>query len=238
MADLMAGFRFLATNGLNLQAVLPVATLPTAITQSLEQANIPYSPTDSLLLLGHGGRRLWEAVQRWGMKTADPIDTFSIAQTTRFLTQYLDNPAVEWLYPRKDVLLPLQQLGELAGWCHPSPLGSGISPDFGVWFAYRAACLVRAPLPEMRQPHRPSPCHSCADKPCLPRCPVEAVQVEQFDLNACVTHRLKADSPCADRCLSRMACPYFPEHRYSLAQIQYHYGRSLETIRAWTDTHE
>ena len=28
-------------------------------------------------------------------------------------------------------------------------------------------------------------------------------------------------------------CPYFPEHRCTLPQIQYHYGRSLSSLRAW-----
>jgi epoxyqueuosine reductase len=130
----------------------------------------------------------------------------------------------------------LQQLGELAGWSHPSPLGQGINPTYGVWFAYRAVFLTTAELPLTGGAPRPSPCDACLDKPCLSACPAGAVQPARFDIDGCANYRLQPASPCADRCLARMACPYFPEHRYSLEQIRYHYGRSLETLAAWYGT--
>jgi hypothetical protein len=52
-------------------------------------------------------------------------------------------------------------------------------------------------------------------------------------MNACADHRLQPDSSCAKTCLSRVACPIAPEHRYSDDQLAYHYSRSLETIREW-----
>ncbi len=219
------GFQFLAAGGLNLAAVFDCAMLPTNMLTMTD--DVPWNAYQRLVLVGHGGRRMWEALQEKGMAENDPVDSYSRDLTQQFIHRYLDNPKTYWLYPSTPHLVPLQQLGALAGWSHPSPLGLGISPVFGVWFAYRAAFLVDADLPLRQVLHRPSPCDSCVDKPCISTCPVGAVKMGAFDVAGCWGYRSQPQSPCQDRCLSRMACPYFPEHRYSLAQIQYHYGISL-----------
>jgi hypothetical protein len=59
------------------------------------------------------------------------------------------------------------------------------------------------------------------------------VRLAGFDVFECSHFRLQENSPCHDRCLARLACPVAPEHRYELAQVQYHYGRSLQTIRTY-----
>lgn len=228
-----AGINFLAEAGLNLFAVLDCAALPTAVTQSLLATGVPLADYRRLALVGHGGRRLWAALTAWGMQTADPVDHYSRTITRQFIRDYLDDPPVCWLYPQTDYLVPLQQLGALAGWSHPSPLGLGIHPAFGVWFAYRAAFLTTADLPLRVEPVRPSPCATCTDKPCITTCPVSAVQWSRFDVDGCARYRLRDHSPCADRCLARLACPFFPEHRYTRAQMQYHYRHSLETLQDW-----
>jgi len=206
-------------------------SLPETISQIMNQSGVPLAAYQRLVLIGHGGRRLWQALQAWGMKTADPVDYYTKSLTHQFIRDYLDNPPTLWLYPGTDTLIPLQQLGELVGWGHPSPLGLGINPVYGVWFAYRAAFLTTAALPLIHNTPSPSPCDSCADRPCIGACPVGAVQFGPFDVNGCVQHRLQERSSCADRCLARRACPFFSKHRYSLAQIQYHYGHSLQTLQ-------
>lgn len=228
-----SGVAFLADAGLNLCAVFDCQALPTAVSESMIAAGVPLAAYRRLVVLGHGGKRLWAALQAWGMATADPVDSYSIAITRRFIRDDLHDPPVLWLYPQTEHTIPLQQLGMLAGWSQPSPLGLGISPEFGVWFAYRAAFLTTAVLPLRTEPQRPSPCASCRDKPCLPACPAGATHPDQFNVAACAAHRLRPQSSCADRCLARLACPFFTEHRYTLPQIQYHYRDSLQTLRAW-----
>lgn len=227
------GVRFLAHGGLNLLAVLDTADLPQTVVKIMQNSAVPLAEYRRLVLVGHGGRRMWQALQERGMEPADPVDGYSTTLTQQFIAGCLDGAPVLWLYPGADTLIPLQQLGEAAGWSYPSPVGSGISPIYGVWFAYRAAFLIDADLPLVRDDPAPSPCERCSDKPCISACPVGAVQVDTFGIDACVEHRLRPQSPCADRCLARMACPFLPEHQYTLPQIQYHYGRSLETLRAW-----
>lgn len=229
------GVQFLADSGLNLFASLRCAELPDHLQTLLVQGGASLGDYSHLLLTGHGGRLFWEKLQEAGMETADPVDTFSTQLTQQFISDYLGNPPHLLLYPSGDYLVPLTQLGEWAGWSHPSPIGQGISAEFGVWFAYRTAVLVNGNFPTTPRLQTNSPCQSCADKPCVTACPAGAVQADGFQMSPCINFRLRTHSPCADRCLARMACPVAPEHRYTLPQIQYHYGHSLAMIRQWDE---
>ncbi|MDA0244186.1 MAG: hypothetical protein OT477_12280 [Chloroflexi bacterium] len=229
---LEAGKTFLAENGLNLWAFLDCATLPEPIQRQFKVSNIPLEKYNRLVLLGHGGPRFWQALAEYGHITPNPVDYFSTTITRRFITDYLVSPPIYWLYPSQ-LIIPLQQLGELAHWAHPSPLGLGISPQYGVWFAYRTAFLAIADVPVgSSETAAPSPCHTCLDKPCQTACPAGAVdEPHQFGLQDCARYRLQPDSSCGDRCLARLACPVAAEHKYGLPQVQYHYGRSLITLQ-------
>lgn len=231
-----AGIQFLAQAGLNLFAVFAIDRLPSQLTTAVA-ANIPLHQYQRLVLLGHGGQTMWQQLQASQPPATDPVDTYSIQLAQQFIDMYLDAAPSRLLYPTADpYLLPLTQLGELAGWSRPTPLGLGIHPDFGLWFAYRAAFLTSAalqPTAPISNPDAAYACQQCQAKPCIRQCPAQAVQRHQFHLAACVDYRLAPQSACADRCLARMACPEAPAHRYSLAQIQYHYQQSLDTIRAY-----
>ena len=232
-AKLSQGVEFLAEHGLNLFATLPCEGLPHEIRQAMLAEGIPLQDYRSLVLIGHGGRRLWQALTAFGMLTADPVDHFSLVMTRRFIAEFLDAPPVLMLYPGGHTI-PLQRLGTLAGWHHPSPLGLGINETYGLWFAYRAAFLTTLPLPSIKNPTTTSPCEMCLNKPCIGACPAQAVQgVDQFKVSACVAFRLQAQSVCQDRCLSRLACPVASEHRYEPEQLNYHYNHSLSSVRRY-----
>ncbi len=227
------GIEFLADQGLNIFATLPCETLPASVAQAMLAEDIPLADYTNLVLIGHGGRRLWQALTAFGMKTADPVDHFSLVMAQRFIDEFLGTPPVLMLYPT-GYTIPLQQLGALAGWHHPSPLGLGINETYGLWFAYRTAFLTTLPLPQIQNPITVSPCDTCRDKPCVSDCPAQAVQgVNQFKVTTCVDFRLQAQSVCQDRCLSRLACPVAPEHRYEPEQLNYHYNHSLATLRQY-----
>jgi epoxyqueuosine reductase QueG len=105
-----------------------------------------------------------------------------------------------------------------------SPLGILIHPEYGLWHAYRAALLfgerldLPAPIPQ------PSPCESCAGRPCLTACPVGAFTGSEYRVEACVTHiAAAAGALCMEEgCRARDACPVGRGYRYPPAQIGFH----------------
>ena len=231
--NLQEGIRFLSEEGLNLVAVLDCDALPEQTAQLIAESEIPFANYKRLVLIGHGGKRLWERLQARGMVTADPVDHFSILLTRQFIQDYLDNSPALRIYPDTQYVIPLQKLGEAARWSFPSPLGSGISPKYGVWFAYRAAFLIDADLPLVSEAPALSPCDSCKQKRCVSACPAGAIRRDAVDTKRCAHYRLQLQSPCTERCLARLACPFVPEHRYTASQLEYHYRQSLETLQAW-----
>jgi hypothetical protein len=58
-----AGIRFLEQAGLNLVAVLDCAALPETTAQIMRESGVPLDACRRLVLLGHGGKRMWQALQ-------------------------------------------------------------------------------------------------------------------------------------------------------------------------------
>lgn len=188
----------------------------------------------------------------------DPIDAFAVKQASLAISTALHGlfdqhrPAVgnqalapQFVYPSNAGQVtansnhpPLQRLGELAGWHQPSPLGTGINPRWGLWYAYRALVWLPLPLPmdvtltardntaELTQ--STSVCASCESQACISVCPATALSFLQApDMNACAGYRMQAASDCSDRCLAREACPVNSDNRYPRQQINYHYRKAL-----------
>jgi len=236
---LKKGIEHLSEQGFSLFSILDYATLPATIQKTIPIANVTVEDKTlpaRVLLLGHGGKQLWRAMEQANaFNTADPVDTFSINTTRHFLEHYLDSPPSLLLYPTADIVVPLQQLGTLAGWHQPSPLGIGINVEFGLWWAYRTAVYIRADLPIIKQTlPELSTCGQCVDKTCVLTCPSNAVHVDEpLDFPACMEFRLRPQSRCANQCVARRACPIAPEHEYTTAQMAHHYGSSLVTLQKW-----
>lgn len=223
--------RILSDHGLNLQAVFDLADLPDDMRASIE-AVADVRSYHQLILFGHGGPYLWQAIAAaGGIQGDDPIDCFSMQLVARYFSE--EKPANRYciLYPHSHYHLPLQQLGLLAGWHHPSPFRIGINHHWGSWFAYRVAVLADTSLPVSTPMYGPSPCADCHDAPCVTSCP--AAVDGAIAQSACVDERLGEDSACATSCPARLACPVRQEMRYEPGQIVYHYGCSLAMIRQY-----
>ncbi|MGQ0675498.1 MAG: ferredoxin, partial [Rhodospirillales bacterium] len=80
---------------------------------------------------------------------------------------------------------PFQRWAMRAESVAPSPLGILIHPEYGLWHAYRAALAFAQALDLPARAERPSPCESCAAKPCLASCPVEAFKGGGYDAPRC-----------------------------------------------------
>ncbi len=226
------GLEFLKSRGINLVAIFDVNSIP----QALKASGVNIKAGQRLVLLGHGGKRFWHGLKREGVESLHleaPVDFFSQKIAEQLVSDYWGAAPIEWLYPGNAVI-SLQQLGKLAGWHHDSPMGLGIHPEYGLWFAYRALFLIEAALPLTVQRQNHSPCESCFVKSCLSSCPAGALNSsEVIDIDCCGEYRLQNDSSCNDRCLAREACPVAIQSQYDREQISYHFLHSLATIRKY-----
>lgn len=222
-----ADFAALDAVGLNLHAVFDLDRLPDALREELD----PIRSYSQLILVGNGGRALWQAIQREGVQSADPIDDFSVREVRRWLAAQGSPLSYEIVYPGER-LIGLQSLGERAGWHFASPFMVGINERWGTWFAYRAAVLAATDFEPTPPLPGESPCTSCQSRSCVAACPGKAIEGGGFNLANCVRYRLHTDSACRTTCVARLACPVRAEHRYDDAQIRHAYAISLRFIEA------
>ena len=223
--------------GLNLCASFNLHELPKAVEETLpERLSSNYN---SLLLVGTRGGEFWQYLQTINENPDHPFDNISQKVTEKILRKAYPQVKTLCLYPSKEYILPLQKLGHLVGWGRPSILGLDIHPQYGTWFAYRTALLVSEPLPQTNTSEAQVVCEVCIDKPCQPVCPVQAVQsFGHFDIMACSDNRVKAESVCANQCLSRLACPVGREYRYSPDQLAHHGSFSLASIKRYKESNK
>lgn len=222
--------------GLNCHAVFDIAALAPEVRELLTERCPQAANYRQLILIGHGGTTFWQALQATGRdlkrnETEHPVDDFTVATVQQFLQTEFAAVAYEIVYPGS-YTVSLQELGKLAGWHHPSPFMVGINASFGSWFAYRAVVLANTDLPATTAVQTVSPCSSCSDQACISSCPAHALDDGEFHLLKCVSYRQQKDSICKNTCVARTSCPVASEHRYSEAQINYHYGRSMQVIEA------
>ena len=209
--------------GLNRQAVFDVADLPADIRSNLA------ADSGQLILIGHGGKRLWDAVKAAGQPTGNPIDDFTVTTLERWFADFLPGKHYQILYPG-DQPIGLQALGKLAGWHQPSPFMVGIDREWGSWFAYRAVVLADTNFQPTSAVERSNPCDSCPSKVCISSCPAGALNEAEFSLAKCLAYRQQPDSKCRFTCLARVSCPVGSEHQYSEEQLHHTYSISLRYI--------
>ena len=210
-------------NGLNRQAIFDVVDLPAEIRSQLK------TESGQLILVGHGGRLLWERVQAAGQSSSDPIDDFAVATIQRWFADFLPGQHYQILYPG-DQPFGLLGLGKLAGWHQQSPFMVGIDSEWGSWFAYRAVVLADTNFQPTLAVDRNRPCDSCPSKDCVINCPAGALDDAEFSLNKCLAYRKLPDAKCHFTCLARVSCPVGSEHQYSAEQLHHTYSISLRYI--------
>jgi hypothetical protein len=182
------------------------------------------TPAGTLMLAGFVGRGQWPAFAA-SPETSDghsnPLDRWS--------RRVIDKLALELgavaLYPFEGPpWLPFQRWAMRAEPVHRSALGILIHPDWGLWHSYRGALAFAERLALPERVERPSPCDSCAAKPCLSACPVGAFAIERYDVAACAGHlRSAAGQDCIELgCRARDACPVGADHRFERDQAGFH----------------
>ena len=222
-------FSVLTASGLNLQAVFNIEELPTHILTTLQQCFDLNQHYRQLILIGHAGRALWQAIKTSGIKGENPIDNFSVEVVNQWFLTRFPQQNHRIVYPG-DLPIALQSLGELAGWQHPSPFMLGINAKWGTWFAYRVLLLSDTDLPPTPVLLNKHPCFNCQNKPCLTHCSGDALQNEVFSLTRCINYRKTIKSECKTSCSARLNCPIGHEHRYCAEQIEHTYSISMCAI--------
>ena len=173
-------------------------------------------PATAILLIGQSGASPWPHFLRWRERQSarheNPLDTWC----REIIGDVADRFGARAVSPSDRPFLPFQQWAMRAEGLRPSPLGILMHPEYGLWHAYRGALLfddiVSMPVP-LATAHL---CDSCADKPCLNACPVNAHSHVAFDYRACLAYAGGPDgTPCRKGgCLDRNACPYGTDYRY------------------------
>jgi hypothetical protein len=187
----------------------------------------------TVVLVGNAGDALWRRFVAAGPH-ADPLHPFD-----RWLNPILRERAAALgahaILPSKGPpFVPIQRWAARAEPVHRSPIGIMIHPEYGLWHVYRAAYLfaTREPLPARAE--AASPCDSCAKKPCLRVCPVDAFKPNAFDARACVAHVVgESGGNCRDRgCLARRACPVGRAYTYPAETAAFHMRAMTRAVQA------
>jgi len=194
---------------------------------------LPGVRVGTMVLLGFTGSEQWGHYQR-SAEASDglphPLDRWSrrvigaLASEFGGVGLYADGTPPQ---------LPFQRLALRSEPVHQSPIGLLIHPDWGLWHAYRGALAFRERLPLIAQAAPPSPCATCADRPCLAACPVGAFsEARGYDIGACTNHlRGAAGAACVTAgCLARRACPVTPPEPCTAAQNAFHMRAFLRAV--------
>ena len=181
-------------------------------------------PAGTLVLVGRVGRQGWSTfttAPEYRDRLPDPLDRWS----RRVIETLAADLGAAAHFPfGGPPFRPFQRWAMRAEPVAPSPIGLLIHPDWGLWHAYRGALAFADDLGEI-QPPAPvaSPCESCAAKPCLTTCPVDAFSPAGYDVGRCTTHM---ESPLGalcrtDGCRARDACPVGRGRRYADEEIRF-----------------
>ncbi|NKB47859.1 MAG: ferredoxin [Alphaproteobacteria bacterium] len=186
---------------------------------------VPGDPA-TLVLVGNAGPDMWNAftaVQAGGCygDSANPLDDWVHEVLSDAAAQLGATP----LFPSGGPPhLPFQRWAQRAEAVAPSPLGVLIHPDYGLWHAYRGALAFDERLDLPPRDTRPRPCDTCADKPCLATCPVDAFGTDGYNVPICVGHISTPEgADCMDLgCRARRACPVGPDYIYEPTNAAFH----------------
>ena len=181
-------------------------------------------PSRTLVLIGNCGGGLWphfQASPEAQDSRPDPLNRWS----ARIIGALAGQAAGLALFPFDGPpYRPFLRWAQRAEALAPSPLGMLIHPDYGLWHAYRGALALAEALALPPRDKRASPCETCAAKPCLTACPVNAFTAAGYDVTACADHvGAPGGANCLDLgCRARRACPVGRDYLYPAAQARLH----------------
>lgn len=180
-------------------------------------------PAGTLVMLGflRGDWPAFTASPEYRDGRAHPLDRWSHRLVSALARDFGAKPYFPFTAP----LMPFIRWAQKAEPVHASAMGMMIHPTFGLWHAWRGALAFEERLDLPAPDDRPRPCDSCADKPCLSACPVNAFDGSgAFNVAACSAHiRSPAGVDCMEKgCAARRACPVGQGYQYTPEQAAFH----------------
>lgn len=116
---------------------------------------------------------------------------------------------------------PFVQWALASGRAHVSPAGLLVHDEAGLWLSFRGALGFAEAFDRPAPP--PSPCESCAERPCASACPVGALKGDRYDVASCKEDLDRDGNDCMARgCAARRACPVGRSHGRLEAQSAFH----------------
>ena len=189
--------------------------------------------TETVVLVGNAGAAMWEAF----VSGADPAEGRN--PLDRWLKPRIANAAqavgAHPIFPNEGPpFVPIQDWAVRAEPVYRSPLGIMIHPEFGLWHVYRAAFCFADRLDLPPRGDRSSPCDTCATKPCLKVCPVDAFKPDRFAATDCADHVLgDSGTVCRERgCMARRACPVGQDLQYPRPAQEFHTAAFTRAVLA------
>ncbi len=174
----------------------------------------------TLLLVGNAGAAMFERFAAERDPERDTMDDWA----REALSPLAASLGARAVFPFDEPHPPFLRWAKAANAGFTSPLGLNIRPDFGLWHAFRAGFIFDREIAFPSPAPQASPCQTCADKPCLSACPVNAFSGTAYDVQACAEHLASPQgAPCRETtCLARLACPVAPGYRYAPGQMHFH----------------
>jgi methylmalonic aciduria homocystinuria type C protein len=146
----------------------------------------------------------------------DPLERYTEASIGASLARIGSQSSVRFSHAKAERRVAIQRLAHAAGLAYLSESHLSVHPLYGPWIALRAAVTFDVPGPAPVAPELAHPCGGCAGH-CLPAFE-RALAAGGGELTPEAARRdWQLWLACRD------ACPTGREHRYSDAQIRYHY---------------
>ena len=158
-----------------------------------------------ILLIAPDEPKFWDIFQN-STEYKDNLDNPLDRWSKRVINPIAENLDAHPLYPYDGPPWhPFIQWALRSQSCFVSPSGLLVHGSRGLFVSFRAAIAIKKPLEISTLAN---PCQTCANKPCIKTCPVDALTQDNYDVPECVAH-IKSDehSPCREGCLVRRACP-------------------------------
>ena len=178
----------------------------------------------TLVMLGFVGSEQWDgftASPEYNDGKRHPLDRWSY----RVISALARDLGARAYFPFTAPLMPFIRWAQKAEPVAPSEIGMLIHPGYGLWHAWRGALAFDEKFDLRPRDVRPRPCDTCAEKPCLSVCPVNAFSGSgAYDVAACGAHirRPKGADCMSLGCRARRTCPVGKEYQYRPEHALFH----------------